>query len=42
MADHALYDAKHSGRDRVNIAGKALNTLQGKTIAALIDDSSQS
>jgi diguanylate cyclase (GGDEF)-like protein len=40
MADHALYDAKHAGRNRVNVAGKALNTLQGRTIAALVDDSS--
>jgi diguanylate cyclase (GGDEF)-like protein len=42
MADHALYDAKHAGRNRVNVAGKAINTLQAKTIAALVDDSSQS
>jgi diguanylate cyclase (GGDEF)-like protein len=37
MADHALYDAKHGGRDRVNVAGHSMNKLQSKTIAALID-----
>jgi diguanylate cyclase (GGDEF)-like protein len=32
MADHALYDAKHGGRDRVVVASEVAQSIYGKTL----------
>ncbi len=32
MADSALYDAKHAGRDRIHVAGEAVHSQNGLTV----------